>query len=142
MCGGNSYARTEAANPRLFRMAPTSPRCLLLVEDDALVRETVAAMLEDEGYEVVEAANADAALSLVRDGLEAPLIVTDVDLGAGPSGAELADMLHRLRPDMRIIFITGRLSSLADRNVDEREAILPKPFASETLSRLVRRMTR
>jgi CheY-like chemotaxis protein len=116
-------------------------RCLLLVEDDPLVRETVAAMLEDEGFEVVEAADAVQALDLVRDGLDAPLIVTDVDLGAGPSGAELADMLRRLRPETRIIFITGRMSSLADRHVDEREAILPKPFASEALSKLVRRMT-
>ena len=122
-------------------MPGSFPRCLLLVEDDALVRETVAAMLEDEGYEVVEAASAAGALELVRDGLDAPLIVTDVDLGTGPSGAELADMLRRLRPEMRIIFITGRLSSLADRDMDEREAILPKPFASAALSRLVRRMT-
>ena len=98
-------------------------------------------MLEDEGFEVVEAENAVAALTLVTDGLDAPLIVTDVDLGAGPSGADLADMLRRLRPDMKIIFITGRLSSLADRHADHREAILPKPFASEALSRLVRRMT-
>lgn len=122
-------------------MTTVNPRCLLLVEDDPLVRETVAAMLEDEGFDVVEAADAAAALALVRDGLDAPLIVTDVDLGAGPSGAELADILRRLRPDMRIIFITGRLSSLANRNADEREAILPKPFASEALSKLVRRMS-
>ncbi|MDP9094973.1 MAG: response regulator [Pseudomonadota bacterium] len=106
-----------------------------------MVRETVAAMLEDEGFEVVEASDAEAALALVRDGLDAPLIVTDVDLGAGPSGVDLADMLRRMRPDMRIIFITGRLSSLADRGADDREAILPKPFASEALSRLVKRMT-
>ena len=122
-------------------MTPSITRCLLLVEDDPLVRETVSAMLEDEGFEVVEACDAAAALSLVRSGLDVPLIVTDVDLGAGPNGAELADMLRRLRPDLRIIFITGRLSSLADRESDDHEAILPKPFASEALSRLVRRMT-
>lgn len=116
-------------------------RCLLLVEDDPLVRETVAAMLEDEGFDVIEACDAAAALTLVKNGLDVPLIVTDVDLGAGPSGADLADTLRRLRPDLRIIFITGRLSSLADRGTDDREAILPKPFASEALSRLVRRMT-
>ncbi len=122
-------------------MVFVNPRCLLLVEDDPLVRETVAAMLEDEGFEVVEASDAAAALALVRDGLDAPLIVTDVDLGAGPSGADLADTLRRMRPDTRIIFITGRLSSLANRRADDREAILPKPFASDALSRLVRRMT-
>ncbi len=117
-----------------------TPRCLLLVEDDALVRETVTAMLEDEGFEVVGASAADEALALIERGLDTPLIVTDVDLGAGPSGAELADRMRRLRPGVRIIFITGRLSSLANREADENEAILPKPFRSEALSRLVRRM--
>jgi CheY-like chemotaxis protein len=115
--------------------------CLLLVEDDALVRDTVALMLEDEGFEVVEASDAHDALQKVRDGLQAPLMVTDMDLGAGPSGAELADALHRVRPDLRVIFITGRIASLANRTFDEREAVLPKPFESEALSRLVRQMT-
>jgi len=53
----------------------------------------------------------------------------------------LADALHRLRPDLRIIFITGRTASLAGRTLDAREAILPKPFESDALSRLVRRMS-
>jgi CheY-like chemotaxis protein len=121
-------------------MPAQTDRCLLLVEDDPLVRDTVALMLEEEGFEVIEAADAKAALALVRHGLDAPVIVTDVDLGSGPSGAELADALHRLRPDLRIIFITGRATSLAGRRHDEREAILPKPFESEALSRLVKAM--
>ncbi|MBV8912508.1 MAG: response regulator [Acetobacteraceae bacterium] len=120
---------------------PRFNRCLLLVEDDALVRDTVALMLEDEGYEVIEASDARTALELVRAGLDAPVIVTDVDLRTGPSGAELADAVHRMRPDLRIILITGRPPSLAGRECDEREAILPKPFASEALSRLVREMS-
>jgi DNA-binding NtrC family response regulator len=121
-------------------MQAANPKCLLLVEDDPLVRDTVALMLEEEGFDVVEAEDARGALQLVHEGLEAPVIVTDVDLGAGPSGAELADALHRLRPEVRIIFITGRAQSLASRGQDEREAILPKPFESQALSRLVRRM--
>jgi CheY-like chemotaxis protein len=118
----------------------THNRCLLLVEDDALVRDTVAFMLEEDGFEVVEATDAAEALALVHGGLDTPVIVTDVDLGAGPSGAELADVLHRLRPELRIIFITGREQSLAGRGQDEREAVLPKPFQIAALSRLVERM--
>lgn len=114
--------------------------CLLLVEDDPLVRDTVAMMLEEEGYEVIEAADAPAALQMVRNGLNAPLIVTDVDLGPGPSGADLADELRRLRPELSIIFITGRTTSLQGRVPHDREAVLPKPFESDTLSRLVKQM--
>lgn len=115
-------------------------RCLLLVDDDALVRDTVALMLEDEGFEVIEAIDADQALRLVRAGLDTPVIVTDVDLGAGPSGTQLADVLHRLRPELRIIFITGGSEYLVGRGRDRREAILAKPFETAALSRLVRQM--
>ena len=117
------------------------PHCLLLVEDDELVRDTVSLMLQEEGFAVTEAGSALEAIRLVREGLDVPVIVTDVDLGGGPSGTELADALHRLRPDLRIIFITGRTGSLVDRARDAREAVLPKPFESEALSRLIRRMT-
>ena len=105
------------------------------------MRDTVALMLEEEGFEVVEAARcAQRRCELVRDGLNAPLIVTDVDLGPGPSGADLADELHQLRPELRIIFITGRIASLKDRRLKDREAMLPKPFESDALSRLVKQM--
>ena len=114
--------------------------CLLLVEDDVLVRTTVAMMLEDEGFHVVEAATASEAQSLIRGGLDASVMVTDVDLGAGPSGPELADWLHGQRPDLAIIFITGRTASLAGRQRDVREATLPKPFEGSALSELVRKM--
>ena len=114
--------------------------CLLLVEDDVLVRTTVAMMLEDEGFHVVEASTAGEAQSLIRGGLQASVMVTDVDLGAGPSGPELADWLHGQRPDLAIIFITGRIASLAGRRRDIREAMLPKPFEGSALSELVRKM--
>ena len=114
--------------------------CLLLVEDDTLVRMTVALMLEDDGFGVVEAATAEEALALMRDGLSAPVMVTDVDLGAGWNGMELADQLRALSPDMVIIFITGRTASLAGRKLGPHEAILPKPFEGAELSRLVRKM--
>lgn len=114
--------------------------CLLLVEDDVLVRTTVALMLEDDGFVVVEAATAAEAQHLMQGGLDALVVVTDVDLGAGPSGTELADQLRDQRPDLAIIFITGRTASLAGRRLDLREAILPKPFEGSELSQLVRKM--
>ena len=114
--------------------------CLLLVEDDILVRTTVALMLEDDGFRVVEASTAAEAQRLMHGGLNAVVMVTDVDLGAGPSGMELADQLRAQQPDLAIIFITGRLASLAGRCLSLREAILPKPFEGSALSQLVREM--
>src|SRR4051812_46686185 len=110
-------------------MASAANKCLLLVEDDALVRVTIAMMLEDEGFEVVEAADAAAATLLFRDGLQASVLVTDVDLGYGQSGPELADVVHQMQPALPIIFITGRVASLEGRQLSRNEAVLPKPFA-------------
>ncbi len=121
-------------------MHDTDRICLLLVEDDVLVRLTVALMLEDDGFTVVEASTAAEAQRLMQGGLNAMVVVTDVDLGAGPSGVDLADQLRSQRPDLAIIFITGRVASLAGRQLNLREAVLPKPFEGSTLSRLVREM--
>lgn len=121
-------------------MHETNRICLLLVEDDILVRTTVALMLEDDGFRVVEASTAAEAQHLMHGGLQAVVMVTDVDLGAGPSGMELADQLRAQRPNLAIIFITGRLASLAGRRLSLREAILPKPFEGSALSQLVREM--
>lgn len=121
-------------------MHETTRICLLLVEDDILVRTTVALMLEDDGFSVVEASTAAEAQRLMQGGLNAVVMVTDVDLGAGPSGLELADRLRTHQPDLGIIFITGRLASLAGRRRSLREAILPKPFDGSALSRLVREL--
>lgn len=87
--------------------APQEQLCLLLVEDDALVRTTVALMLEDDGFNVVEASTATEALCMIAGGLKAVAIVTDVDLGAGRNGMELADELRRLGSDLAIVFTTG-----------------------------------
>jgi len=114
--------------------------CLLLVEDDILVRTTVALMLEDDGFRVVEASTAAEAQRLMQGGLNAVVMVTDIDLGAGPNGLELADQLRSQQPDLAIIFITGRVASLAGRRPNQREAILPKPFEGSTLAQLVRQM--
>lgn len=114
--------------------------CLLLVEDDVLVRTTLALMLEDDGFKVIEAATAPEAMHLMSSGLEAAVMVTDIDLGAGPNGLELADRVRELRPELAVIFITGRTASIAGRPANFREAILPKPFEGAALAELVRQM--
>ncbi len=97
-------------------------------------------MLEDDGFKVIEASTAPEAMHLMHGGLDAAVMVTDVDLGAGPSGMELADRLRELRPEIAVIFITRRTASLDGRPPDFREAVLPKPFEGSALAELVRQM--
>ena len=140
-------------------MTNLGPNCLLLVEDDPLVRLTVAMLMEDYGFQVSQAATAEEAISVMEGGLDAPVLVTDVgrlpmehgvdhadelvtdvDLGAGLTGPQLADHLRKRRPDLLVVFITGRPASLGGRPTGPREAMLPKPFEAGALASLVNRM--
>ena len=112
--------------------------CLLLVEDDTLVRMTVAMMLEDDGFGVVEAGNADEAWRLINGGLRVDAVVTDVDLGHGPTGVQMVEGLRDVLPDVAVIFITGRPTSMAGRALGPREALLSKPFQGSDLSDTLR----
>lgn len=112
--------------------------CLLLVEDDTLVRMTVAMMLEDDGYGVFEAGSADEAWRLIDGGLQVDAVVTDVDLGEGPTGVQMVEGLRDVLPDVAIIFITGRPASMVGRMLGPREAMLAKPFQSADLSEKLR----
>lgn len=66
------------------------------------------------------------------------LVVTDIDLGAGRSGLELADWLHERWPELNVIFASGCLDQLQGRALDPREACLAKPFRFSKLIELVR----
>ena len=121
-------------------MTDPGPNCLLLVEDDPLVRLTVAMLMEDYGFRVSQAATAEEAIGIIESGLDVPVLVTDVDLGAGLTGPELADRLRQRQPELYVVFITGRPASLGSRPAGPREAMLPKPFEAGALAALVNRL--
>ncbi len=118
-------------------MSDPRPVTLLLVEDDELVRLTVAMMLEDLGFKVLEATTGEAALQQLKAGLDPDILVTDIDLGPGISGLQLGDQVRALRPGLPVVFVTGRVTTLQGRACREREAYLPKPFEGEMLGRVV-----
>jgi len=78
----------------------------LLVDDEELVRMSTADMLNDLGYEVVEASSAEDALKLVSEGVQADVLVTD-HLMPGMSGAELARAVRAVKPGLPILIVSG-----------------------------------
>ncbi len=116
----------------------TRRSCLLLVEDDTLVRMTVAMMLEDDGFGVIEAGSADEAWRLINGGLQVEAVVTDVDLGHGPTGIQMVEGLREVLPGVVIVFITGRPASMMGRDLGPGEAVLAKPFQGSDLSNTLR----
>jgi CheY-like chemotaxis protein len=82
---------------------------VLLVDDEATVRSTLAAYLEDEGFEVVEAASGEQAIRIVEDGLRPAVCIMDMRLPGMDGHAAILE-LHALAPDLRFVIHTGSLS--------------------------------
>jgi PAS domain S-box-containing protein len=101
---------------------------VLVVEDDPRVRELSLQRVEGLGYVVLEADNAAAALTLLEKE-PVDLLFSDVVLGRGMSGFELARWVRKNRPDTKVLLTTGHAADAAtDENMREAFAILQKPY--------------
>jgi CheY-like chemotaxis protein len=80
---------------------------ILVVEDDALLRLDLVETLSGAGYEVLEASGADQALGYLRNRYPIDVVITDIDLGAGLTGWDVAETFRSARPDIPIIYISG-----------------------------------
>jgi two-component system, cell cycle sensor histidine kinase and response regulator CckA len=110
---------------------------ILLVEDDDMIRAFVCSVLQGHGYRVLPADNGMDALYVVnRVGARAiDLVLTDVDMPA-LDGVGLARSLRQLRPDLRILYMTGCPGRLSDE-LQGGSGVIAKPFAYATLVRRV-----
>jgi DNA-binding NtrC family response regulator len=111
-------------------------RKVVVVEDDPLQRVALADLVIIEGLAVIECANAEsAALALDQFGSEIDLLITDVNLGSGMSGTELATLAQHKLPGVSIIVISGEAAPpLAPEMI-----FLSKPVATWELRNVVRR---
>jgi two-component system, cell cycle sensor histidine kinase and response regulator CckA len=113
---------------------------VLLVEDQDEVREVARQILRRLGYEVLEAPSAAEALAIgARPGHRIDLLLTDVVMPQ-MSGRELAERLVPLRPDLRVLFMSGYTEDaiLQHRILESGFAYLQKPLVPEALGRRVR----
>jgi CheY-like chemotaxis protein len=80
---------------------------ILVVEDEALLRLDLVETLSSAGYAVLEASDADQALGYLRRRHAIDVLITDIDLGAGPTGWDVAETFRAARSDIPIIYISG-----------------------------------
>jgi CheY-like chemotaxis protein len=114
---------------------------ILVVEDNDQVRANSIMSLTELGYQVVEAAEADSALEIVKSDQRIDLLFTDVVL-PGKSGRVLADTAVELRPGLKVLFTTGysRNAIVHHGRLDPGVRLLTKPFTFEQLATRVRDM--
>jgi PAS domain S-box-containing protein len=113
---------------------------VLLAEDEAPVRAVARQVLERHGYTVLEAPSAEAALDIAaRYSGAIHLLLTDVIM-PGLSGRELANRLADVRPEARVIFMSGYTDDAVTRHgvLQPGLAYLQKPFTPDTLGQKVR----
>jgi DNA-binding NarL/FixJ family response regulator len=104
-------------------------RSVLVVEDEALLRDLVAKNLELAGFEVTTAANAADARRAWKS-VDPDAMVLDIELGDGPNGFDFADSVAKSNPDVGIVFLTNlpdpRFAGRKDREVAKSYAYLSK----------------
>jgi CheY-like chemotaxis protein len=111
---------------------------ILLVDDDADVRSTIQAMLEDLGYTIVVAEDATAALAVLRTDRSFDLLVIDFVM-PDMNGSQLADAVRADWPDAPLMFISGYVENDALMPWRTQDILmLSKPFSQPDLSSTVR----
>jgi CheY-like chemotaxis protein/two-component sensor histidine kinase len=120
---------------------PRGSETVLLVEDEPLVRDLAHRLLNQQGYNVLEAANGVQALRVAQEhaGENIHLLLTDVVMPQ-MGGKELADQLKMLRPDVKVLYTSGYTDDAIVHHgvLEPGTNFLQKPFSHKTLSHKVR----
>jgi PAS domain S-box-containing protein len=131
-------AGTAGAGP--LEPAPGGTETVLVVEDEDAVRHLVCRVLRAKGYRVLEAAHAEAALIVAGSTQERiDLLISDIVM-PGMGGTALAAELLAMRPELRVLFITGYAPEAVERQgeLTDTSGLLEKPFSADQLARRVR----
>jgi len=115
-------------------------KTVLVVDDEPTVRMLVTEVLEDLGYTAIEAADGSAGMQVLRSDVRIDLLVTDVGLPGGMNGRQVADAGRVVRPDLKVLFITGYAENavLSHGHLDHGMHVLTKPFAMKALAGQIR----
>jgi len=114
---------------------------ILIVEDDPAVRALVSQVLGELGYAYLEAADAVGAVPILESGQRIDLMISDVGL-PGMNGRQLADIGRQMRPELKVLFITGYAENAGVRAgfLETGMQMITKPFAFDQLTAKVREM--
>ena len=114
---------------------------VLLVEDEVMISNLVADCLSESGFRVHEVVTADEALRFIKSGANVDVLFTDINLPGGMNGAELAERVRELRPEMPIVYVSGRYKISEISPLVPRSLFVAKPYDPNDICALLTRLT-
>ena len=113
---------------------------VLIVEDDPSILMVLSAYLSGEGYRVLQAENGEQAFEILASKPHLDLMVTDFRLPGGISGVQIAEPAVKLRPDLKVVFISGYPQEIreTDSPITRKAPILAKPFDLDELQSIIK----
>lgn len=104
--------------------------CVLVVEDEILIRDVVSEQLMDAGFEVIQVGNSDQAIRILETRQDIHLVFTDIDMPGDMDGLKLAAAVRDRWPPVHIIITTGKVRPMT---IPANALFLPKPYLVQNL---------
>jgi CheY-like chemotaxis protein len=120
-------------------MAHLSP-VILIVEDELLLRMDSAEVIENAGFEVIQAGNADEAIAILKERPDSHGVATDIHLPGSMDGLKLARFVRERWPPIKIVATSG-LVRVEDDDLPAGSVFLPKPYRSAEVVAALRELT-
>ena len=119
----------------------SKPPRIMVVEDEFLIRLTLVEALTDEGFDVIEVETGDEALPILSTDKSIDLLLTDIQLPGRLDGKRLASCARETRPELPVLFMTGRPEPVAEENQSALDLYIAKPYTLAGICSEVRRIT-
>jgi CheY-like chemotaxis protein len=115
---------------------------VLVIDDEPTIRMLIAEVLEEQGYSTIEASDGPSGMRVLQSPARIDLLITDVGLPNGMNGRQVADAARELRPDMKVLFITGYAENavIGSGNLGKGMQVVSKPFDMDVLATKIREM--
>jgi len=115
---------------------------VLVVDDEPSIRMLIKEVLEEIGYQTIEATDGPAALAILQSSLRVDLMITDVGLPGGMNGRQVADAARTTRPELKVLFITGYAENavIGSGRLEAGMEVMTKPFVIAAMGNKVRKM--
>jgi two-component system, response regulator PdtaR len=123
----------------MYSLATGRPCCILVVEDDAILRLHAIDIVEEAGFTAIEAANADEAIAILEKRSDISLLFTDVDMPGSMDGLKLAHAVHNRWPPIKIVVVSGH-TKLEQDALPTHSRFFGKPFEAKKMVAELRNM--